>query len=100
MAVAEKRAAPAAPDPAPSDAIPRQYNFAADILDRNLAAGRASKTAFFDHRGSWTYGQLADRVERFGHVLRKLGLRREERPSDKVGHGSAIRPKLLVITNH
>ena len=32
----------------------------------------------FKHRG-WTYADLADRVERFGHVLRTLGLRREER---------------------
>ena len=43
-------------------AIPRQYNFAADILDRNLKAGRADKPAFIDPRGTWTYGQLADRV--------------------------------------
>jgi benzoate-CoA ligase len=59
--------------------IPRDYNFAADILERNLVAGRANKPAYIDPRGSWTYGQLADRVERFGHVLRTLGIRREER---------------------
>ena len=63
----------------PAGAIPRDYNFAADISQRNLAAGRADKPAFIDPRGSWTYGQLADRVERFGHVLRSLGIRREER---------------------
>ena len=63
----------------PVGAIPRVYNFAADILQRNLAAGRANKRAFIDPRGSWTYGQLADRVDRFGAVLRALGLRREER---------------------
>jgi len=61
------------------DAIPRDYNFAADLLDRNLKAGRANKAAYIDPRGTWTYGQLADRVERFGHLLRKLGVRREER---------------------
>jgi benzoate-CoA ligase len=59
--------------------IPRDYNFAADILDRNLRAGRAGKPAFIDHRGTWTYGQLAERVDRFGAVLRGKGLRREER---------------------
>ena len=63
----------------PLAAIPRDYNFAADILQRNLAAGRASKLAYIDARGSWTYGQLADRVDRFGAVLRRLGLRREDR---------------------
>jgi benzoate-CoA ligase family protein len=57
----------------------RGYNFAADILERNLEAGRAAKPAYIDHRGGWSYGDLAERVERFGHVLRSLGLRREER---------------------
>jgi benzoate-CoA ligase len=64
---------------APADTIPRAYNFAADILERNLAAGRAGKAAYIDGRGSYTYGELADRVERFGHALRALGIRREER---------------------
>ena len=60
-------------------AIPRHYNFAADILDRNLKAGRADKPAFIDPRGTWTYGVLADRVARFAASLRALGVRREER---------------------
>jgi benzoate-CoA ligase len=62
-----------------SAAIPRDYNFAADILKRNLDAGRAGKLAYIDQRQGWTYGELAERVERFGHVLRALGIRREER---------------------
>jgi benzoate-CoA ligase family protein len=75
MTIAPGSLAPAAP----ADTIPRDYNFAADILARNLAAGRRDKAAFIDPRGTWTYGQLAERVERFGHVLRSLGVRREER---------------------
>jgi len=55
------------------------YNFAADVLAANLRAGRAGKPAFIDGRGAWTYGQLADRVNRFGAALRGLGIRREER---------------------
>jgi benzoate-CoA ligase len=67
-------------DPAAAiEAIPRDYNFAADILDRNLKAGRANKPAYIDPRGTWTYGQLSERVDRFGQVLRTLGMRREER---------------------
>ena len=58
---------------------PRDYNFAADILKRNLDAGRADRIAFIDHRGKYSYADLADRVERFGHVLRGLGVRTEER---------------------
>ena len=72
----------AQPDLAPlaaAAAIPRTYNFAADILKRNLDAGRADKIAFIDQRGGWTYGALADRVDRFGHALRSLDMRREER---------------------
>src|SRR3954471_22224180 len=60
-------------------AIPRNYNFAADILDRNLKAGRAARPAFIDPRGTWSYGQLAERVARFAASLRALGVRREER---------------------
>ncbi len=60
-------------------AIPRVYNFADDILRRNLDAGRAGKPAFIDPRGSWTYGELAERVLRFGHVLRNLGIAPEDR---------------------
>ena len=59
--------------------IPRAYNFAADILASNLAAGRADKAAFIDVTGSWSYRQLADRAARFGAMLRAKGIRREER---------------------
>ena len=62
-----------------ASAIPRDYNFAADILKRNLDAGRGGKIAFIDPRGKYSYAELAGRVERFGHVLRSLGVRREER---------------------
>ena len=61
------------------DLVPRNYNFAADVLKRNLDAGRSNKPAFIDNRKSWTYGELADRVERFSHALRSLGIRPEER---------------------
>jgi acyl-CoA synthetase (AMP-forming)/AMP-acid ligase II len=62
-----------------SDAIPRDYNFAADILKRNLDAGRGGKIAFIDGDGKYTYAELADRVARFANALRALGIRREER---------------------
>ena len=47
-------------------------------MQRNLDAGRANKPAYIDGR-PLTYGQLADRVARFGAALRGLGLHREER---------------------
>jgi benzoate-CoA ligase len=83
MAQAAKKAAPdrlVSKGTSLGDAeIPRDYNFAADILSRNLQAGRANKPVFIDSRGSWTYGQLAERVDRFGAALRARGVRREER---------------------
>src|SRR6516162_8625654 len=79
MADAAAKLAPTVDARAAIDAIPRVYNFAADILERNLKAGRADKAAYIDPRGKWTYGQLAGRVDRFGRVLRSFGIRREER---------------------
>ena len=59
--------------------VPRDYNFAADVLHSNLSHGRANKLAFDDGKRRLTYGQLADRVARFSAALRGLGIRREER---------------------
>ena len=72
MNINQPRSAP----PASADAVPRNYNFAADVLKRNLDAGRSNKPAHIDHRKVWTYGDLAERVERFGRVLRTLRIRR------------------------
>ena len=63
----------------PMGVIPRDYNFAADVLQRNLDAGRAEKPAYIDGRRTLTYRQLADHVARFGAALRGLGIHREER---------------------
>src|SRR5262249_42946079 len=79
MADAAAKLAPTVDARAAISAIPRNYNFAADIIERNLKAGRADKPVYIDPRGSWTYGQLAERVDRFGQVLRSLGVRCEER---------------------
>ena len=78
MADAQARAAVASAAE-PVGAIPRDYNFAADVLQRNLAAGRAEKPAYIDGRHTLTYRQLADHVARFGAALRGLGIHREER---------------------
>jgi benzoate-CoA ligase family protein len=69
----------AAADGTAAAGVPRDYNFAADVIARNLAAGRADKPAFIDGSRTLTYRQLADRVARFGAALRGLGVRREER---------------------
>ena len=59
--------------------IPRDYNAAEDLVGGNLKAGRAGKTAYIDDAGQCTFGELADRVNRFGKHLLSLGLRMEDR---------------------
>src|ERR1051326_372114 len=59
--------------------LPREYNAAADLIGRNLAAGRGDKVAFIDDAGACTYAELAERVDRAANVLHSLGIRREER---------------------
>ena len=59
--------------------IPRQYNAAYDLLQRNLQAGRADKVAFIDDRGAITYGELDRRSNRFANLLVDLGVQREQR---------------------
>ena len=59
--------------------VPREYNAAHDLIERNLQAGRGAKVAFHDDAGSITYAQLAERVNRFGSGLMAMGLRMEDR---------------------
>jgi benzoate-CoA ligase len=59
--------------------IPRDYNAAHDLVERNLLAGRAGKLAYIDDAGRYTYGDLAQRVNRAANALTGLGLEMESR---------------------
>jgi benzoate-CoA ligase len=59
--------------------IPREYNAAVDLIERNLRAGRGGKIAYLDDAGQVTYAELAERVDRFGNGLLALGLEMEHR---------------------
>ena len=59
--------------------IPRNYNAAVDLIERNLAAGRGSKVAYIDDAGSCTYAELAERVDRAANAIRSLGVIPEQR---------------------
>jgi 4-hydroxybenzoate-CoA ligase len=55
------------------------YNACADLLDGNIEAGRAGKPAFIDPACTLTYGELQQQTFQFANLLRRLGIRREER---------------------
>jgi benzoate-CoA ligase len=59
--------------------IPRDYNVAYDLIERNLLAGRAGKVAFIDDAGQYTFANLAERVNRFGSGLQAMGIGMEDR---------------------
>jgi len=58
---------------------PGLYNAAVDLIDRNLTAGRRAKTVFIDEAGRYSYGDLAERVDRFVNTLRELAIEPEQR---------------------
>ncbi len=62
-----------------SIAIPRNYNAAVDLIERNLRAGRSEKVAYIDDAGTYTFAGLDRRVNRAANAFVGLGIRREER---------------------
>ncbi|HEY8555062.1 MAG TPA: benzoate-CoA ligase family protein [Burkholderiales bacterium] len=59
--------------------IPRVYNAAHDLIERNLRAGRGGKVAYHDVNGAHTYAALAERVNRFANAITGLGVQQEQR---------------------
>ncbi|HEY8622618.1 MAG TPA: benzoate-CoA ligase family protein, partial [Casimicrobiaceae bacterium] len=59
--------------------IPRDYNAAVDLVDRNLLAGRGERIAFIDDADRYTYRELAERINRCANAWRRLGMRMEDR---------------------
>src|SRR6202171_2938185 len=55
------------------------YNAVTWLLDRNVDEGRAKKLAFTDTVSELTYGELQQQSRRLANLLRRLGVRREER---------------------
>ena len=59
--------------------LPRTYNAATHFIDRHLDEGRADKIALIDDQGSYTYAELAEKVNRAAGALLQLGLEPEQR---------------------
>lgn len=61
------------------DEIPQELNLATYFLDRNVEEGRGDNVALVCGDETITFAELAKLTNRAGHVLRELGVRREER---------------------
>ena len=59
--------------------IPRTFNLASHFVDRNVEEGRGGRTALVCGERTVSYGDLAALMNRAGHVLRELGVKREQR---------------------
>src|SRR5262245_18905880 len=55
------------------------YNAVTWLLDRNVDEGRGAKLAFTDTISELSYGELQRQSRRAANLLRRLGVRREER---------------------
>src|SRR5258707_6047017 len=75
----EQNAADQQGEKAPLAPLPRDYNAAVDLIDRNLEAGRGKKIAIRDDRGAYSYADLAERVDRFADLAIGLGVAPEQR---------------------
>ena len=63
----------------PRVTVPRLYNAAVDLVERNLSEGRGENIAVIDDQGRYSYRELAGRVDRCGNALLALGLQAEQR---------------------
>ena len=55
------------------------YNAVTWLLDRNVDEGRGDKLAYTDTISELSYGELQRQTRRVANMLRRLGVRREER---------------------
>jgi len=63
----------------PLISVPREYNASAEFVDRNLESGVGDKTALIDDAGTYSYVDLAERINRAGNALASLGAGQETR---------------------
>ena len=59
--------------------VPARFNAARFYIDRHVAEGRGSRTAFLHEGGALTYAGLQELVDRTGNALLDLGVRPEQR---------------------
>ncbi|MFN2489692.1 MAG: benzoate-CoA ligase family protein [Actinomycetota bacterium] len=72
------------------DAAP--YNATVDLLERNLAGGRAERPYLRTATATWSYGEVAAAADAAGAGLLELGLR----PGDRVMLATRDRPEFVI----
>jgi benzoate-CoA ligase len=85
--------------------LPDIFNAATHFVDRHVAEGRGGKVAIECGDERVTYGQVAERVNRFGSALRGLGIQPEQRvalilqdtPAFAYGFFGAIKAGLVPV---
>lgn len=58
---------------------PEWFNMADYFLDARVAEGRGARTALITPERTWSYADMQSLANRFGHLLRALGVEREQR---------------------
>ena len=59
--------------------LPQTFNAADYFVDRNVREGRGAKVAVRCEDRALTYGEVQERVNRFGNALKSLDVRMEDR---------------------
>jgi benzoate-CoA ligase len=85
--------------------IPERFNAATFFVDRHPGEGRGGRQAFRSGGRSVTYGELAERVNRFGNALLGLGVEMEHRvllvlpdsPELAIGFWAAIKIGAVAV---
>jgi len=75
-------------------AMSGELNCVEHLLDQNLKEGRRDKTAFINDQQSWTYGQLADRVNQ---IAARLVHEFDVQPGNRVLIRGANSPHVAAI---
>src|SRR5713226_5624036 len=65
--------------------IPGRFNIAEAVIDHHVAAGRGGKVAAWAGERPYTYTELRELSNRFGNVLRGIGVKRGDRVLLRLG---------------
>src|SRR6266851_4873613 len=65
--------------------IPERFNIAEAVIDHHVAAGRGDKVAAWVGERPYTYAEVRERSNRFGNVLRGIGVKRGDRVLLRLG---------------